>query len=135
MGVSIDIHKYNVGKIAQWVKKNLETFEMEPQEEISVLTKVKMLAEAYDADVDSTGDFVLLWNEYFEEYNAAVNFQHDVERLFGFHDGTKEDGSYVCTSMFPYDFGDSNRDPLGDEEWEEVFGFIPKPVDEDTEMW
>lgn len=79
----------------------------------------------------NTGNFSLLWNEYHWESNAALNFQTDAERLFGFEDKTNEDGSYTFVGIFPYSFGDSNREALGDEEWEEIFGFVPDPVDEE----
>lgn len=131
MGVSIDTHKYNINDIVDWVTANQEKFGLTQESRSDILVKVKKLVEAYTEFDTHTGDFSLLWNEYYWESNAALNFQTDAERLFGFEDKTNEDGSYTFVGSFPYSFGDSNREKLDDEEWEEIFGFVPDPVDEE----
>lgn len=131
MGVSIDTHKYNINDIVDWVSENQEKFGLTQESKSDILVKVKKLVEAYAEFDTHTGDFSLLWNEYHWESNAALNFQTDAERLFGFEDRSNEDGSYTFVGRFPYSFGDSNREALDDEEWEEIFGFVPDPVDEE----
>ncbi len=116
MGVSIDIHNYDRGQLTldihKWVKDNGGYRDNAvPAEEF-----VSLVCPEFGTLSEKT--FQVLWNEYYEEYNAGTNFLNAVDRYYfpgGTVDGfwssaydTVEGGALVedvLESVFPTEFG------------------------------
>lgn len=107
MGVSINAHVYDVKELVQ----NIEHTKTKATD----LTPGQFLEKVAPEYGAILGDkFVVIWNDYFDEYNPAVKFLNIVGRYFGIEDfwsssydrieGAVEDESiYEQLGLDPYE--------------------------------
>lgn len=130
MGVSIDIHIYNIGELLDEIETYVKKEGGYREGALPVRQWFTRVAPKFG--VVEGDKFFLLWNEYYEEYNAATAFLNAVDRYY-FPDRTEdnapEDKGYWDTFFahgYGYGVSGATTDEVLSELFPEEFGYEGK---------
>lgn len=91
MGVSIDLHVYDLGAIQQQIRNIAESIEC-PEGRTADYFIENILPEfGFTAD----DKYITLWNEYYEGYNSGSELMSAVDMYFGTEDTYLDGYGYV----------------------------------------
>lgn len=122
MGVSIDIHVYNLDTLLPDIEKHVE--DNGGYREGAIPVRQWFLKVSPEFGIVADGKFYTLWNEYFEDYNAASQFLEAVDMYyFPERDEDEHDGFWcsgyetvsganaheVLESLFEDEFGEEGK--------------------------
>lgn len=111
MGVSIDAHIYDVDEVAGYILDNSRLTDLLRADVTKWLWDN---VEKFGAWVPNPGGprryFVIVWNEYYDEYNPEINFLHALKKVFGMNHSFFHFGISVPGGAGPY------YDDKGDDE-------------------
>jgi hypothetical protein len=98
MSVSIDIHEYNITKLYNQLVKITEGKLPEGRSVEEFFIKILPLFGTRYGDA-----FIVLWNEYYEDYNAGIELMRVASLYFGIPDVWLGDYKYLHSNMNAYE--------------------------------
>lgn len=119
MGVSIDAHVYDQAKLVDEINSFVNNHGGVREGALLPDEWLEKVGNEYGLLIG--GKFIVVWNEYYEEYNPASTFLNDVVKYYFPHNVRNEDYDYdfwaasystidggvedVLGSLFPEEFG------------------------------
>ena len=106
MGVIIDANIYDVDEVAGYILDNSRLTDLLRADVTKWLWDN---VENFGAWVPNPGGprryFVIVWNEYYDEYNPAINFLHALDKVFDIDGAFFDSGIDVPGGVEPYGEG------------------------------
>jgi len=116
MGVSIDVHVYEVGRLLSDIEKYVEENGGYREGALPVRQWFLKVSPEFGAVAD--GKFYTLWNDYYEDYSAAAEFLSAVDMYYfpekddwdtfwsdAYDTIEGANASEVLSELFPEEFG------------------------------